>query len=304
MTDYEIKNDELLDYLRHELSDDRRKEIASKLYNDSELQHRFKEIQRIEALVVDNYNFGEVNVSSDVEKNVVRYINETIANILAEKEQNILTVKRLIEENERKQKEKAKSHYLISSISWAAAIIICVAVLFNIIADISRNTPSIDNVATSSLKSTPTLKIPPKKDFDNIELEYVQAQPPEFTDDDVIDSNVGNNYNENTIDYSENKRNSAFEEAITKFDKSDFIKKAQGFVPPVVLKIEIDEKNRGDLNEDGLINQKDIEILTKMLQKGSAHKLGFPADIDKDNIITLKDLVLLAKIVDTKDKTN
>ncbi len=93
MTEYEVTNDELLDYLRHELDDERRKEIASKLYNDSELQRRFKEIQRIEALVVDNYSFGEVNISSDVEKNVVRYINETIASIISEKEKNILTVK-------------------------------------------------------------------------------------------------------------------------------------------------------------------------------------------------------------------
>ncbi len=303
MTEYDITNDELLDYLRHELPDDRRKEIASKLYNDSELQHRFKEIQRIEALVVDNYMYGEVNISSDVEKNVVRYINETIANILSEKEKNILTVKRLIEENEKKQKEKAKSRYLISGISWAAAIIICVAVLFNIIADISRKSHDFNVAATSTLKTAPFLQIPPKHNFDSIELEYVQAQPPEFTDDDMFDPNGYNPREKNTGNVN-NNRNSAFVEAISKFDKSDFIKKAQGIIPPVVLKIEIDEKNRGDLNEDGLIDQKDIEILTKMLQKGSAHKLGIHADIDKDNVVTLKDLVLLAKIINSKVKTN
>ncbi|MCD4656091.1 MAG: hypothetical protein K8S87_00965 [Planctomycetes bacterium] len=304
MTEYEVTNDELLDYLRHELDDERRKEIASKLYNDSELQRRFKEIQRIEALVVDNYSFGEVNISSDVEKNVVRYINETIASIISEKEKNILTVKKLIEENEKKQKEKANSRYLISGISWAAAIIICVAVLFNIIADISRKSHDFSIAGASTIKSVPFIVMPPKQDFNPIEMEYVQAQSPKFTADDVIDTNVNNNPGEDIIVNLVPNKVSAFIKAISKFDESEFIKKAQGFVPPVVLKIEIDEKNRGDLNEDGLINQKDLDLLTNMLQKGSAYKLGIPADMDKDNVVTLKDLVLLAKIVDSNTKTN
>ena len=62
-----ITNDELLDYLRNELSNEERKYIAAKLYQDTELRERFKDIQRIEAVVRENYHYPNVHISAEAD---------------------------------------------------------------------------------------------------------------------------------------------------------------------------------------------------------------------------------------------
>ena len=288
MKTYEITNNELLDYLRNEIESDRRKEIAAELYNDKELRDRFQAIQRIEALILENYNFPTVNVSSEIERKISAYISEMVAIILAEKEKKTLSAITYADEKEKAEVKKFKIVRIIKSASWAAAVIIIFSFFVSLVSTDNENSFSDIKSADSNISvtsefpkpftdDTPLIRYPIKDvvNFDEIDDEEKKAE-------DLVT-------NENVLKDSPSEFTTI---PIEKFEKSDFIKKFRGNTEPVIVR---KSGLKGDINKDGVVNALDIQMLEDMIINSSDYSQD--ADCDEDNKITIKDLNLLKRKV-------
>jgi len=302
MTEYNITNDELLDYLNNELADDKRKEIAALLYQDEQLRLRFRDIQRIEALVREQYQYPEVHVSPEAEANIFEFMSAMITTIRSEhaqeRERELKPVIAAIEANKKNESKVARKS-VFSRFAWAAAIFAVLIVGIYFLSSNSAKPVVIETPVPRRTTEFGAIEIP-GKDMDTVVVEQPEFAPlPDTIEKKNIEEKqptiVPYHKDENVIKRPD-ERAKLWAQA-DKFDNNPFLKKLNNSsdVPAVRVLPRTSGYLPGDINHDGVVDVRDLHEFEAILLSGHAVNPGTVADLDKDGEVTLKDLSLLAR---------
>ncbi len=298
-----ITNDELLDYLRNELDSEKRKYIAAQLYQDIELRDRFKDIQRLESVIRENYHNPTVNISAETEVNMLTIISEAITTILSEKPVSLTPVKDALQEFKVEETPKVGIKKYLQPLVWAAAILVVALIGLNLMQDNPVNNTNyvIRSAPFTQMEIEPEVKI---KKFVVPELPEIGPIVIDSTDDrdedneiipkESIKKPIDSKLKPNIPDLDSRKRweNDPFLRGFSKGVKE----KEQVVVPKSRLP--------GDVNQDGVVDNQDLEMLKwKFLidiPSRNHKKFGYNDDVDGDGKVNIKDINELSRMLEEK----